>query len=586
MEVYGDTTLSQNFDFISKNKNQLPFEINQRNALHKGVTNAIWWVKFHLKNETSTIQELLLEIGNQDINLLQLFIVRKSGVEKSILTGDALPFIQRPIQHRHFLFPIRLQPNEQVEAYLMSNKHSEAYVMPVELWKRQAFLERDGHTSLLFGMYFGLLILYIFIPLLLILLFRKKIMVYYFLLAASLSLYILATEGIGFQFFWSNAHPDFNKVIRPGLTGFQFLFLLLFVIEYFKERTTFSRLCKILVFGKNILLVLLPIGILTAFFGMGTVYSSQLNSFFLGLQFFLVFGLFMIVLAIAFGDFVRRQSLEVFGMGLVVFVHVLTFVIGMLNNFGKINSGPDFHNIMMITLSLELIMISIILFSEYWNLFSQKNKLQKENLAFELEIANTLLKGQEKERLRITSELHENLQPLLRNINDYLKKNENSDSRIPFQKMTELLKSSEVELEKISTNLIPKNLFEQNLEKVIESYCQMVNETASLNVHFSKHYIHHQFSKEEEMNIYRIVQELLNNVIQHAQAKNVNILLSQKENQLFISVEDDGIGLSRTENRFNILRGRVAKLKGQVEFSKGEMLGLKVNIQFPIIIND
>ena len=590
VEVYGDTSLVQDFEFVLENENELYFERNGRKSLHKGVTNAIWWVRFPLKNETTETQSLLLEIGNQDINQLQFFVVRTNRVDSSILTGDAFPFEKRPIQHRHFLFPFELKPQEKVICYLMSNKHSEAYVMPVELWGKKYFLEADQDSSFLNGMYVGILILYNFIPLLLILFFRKKIMVYYFLLSATLTLYILATIGLGFQFLWSDASADFNKVVRPGLTGFQFLFLLLFVIEFLKEKTIFPRLMKILIFGKNLILGLLPLGISVAFYFMGTPYSESLNKFLLSFQFLLIFGLFCIAILISFLDFFKTKSKEVLGIGIVLLAHVATFILVNLNNFAKLNSGPDFHNIMLINVGIEIIVLSIILFSEYWRLSAQKTNLQSKTLNQELKIVNTLLQGQENERFLIAEDLQNQLQPLIAKSQFIFQEEIFTTPSPPVQKVVKLLQKSKEEVNRIAMNLIPPSIYKTDLSSSIQSLCEMINGSKTVQVHFSAKDISATFSIHQRIHIYRIIQELLNNIIKHAQANQGNLVLQEEVGYLKITVDDNGIGLGKTtntdtsniNNKFGALKYRIQSMNGKIHFSKSELSGLKVEVILPL----
>lgn len=590
VETYGDTSLFQDFDYVLENSKQLDFQINGRKSLHKGVTNAIWWIRFPLENRTSEMQNMILQVANQDINQLQLFVVSTNGIDSSMLTGDAFSFEKRPILHRHFLFPFKLKPHEKVMCYLMGNKHSEAFVMPVELWEKQAFLEDDNHQSLFFGIYIGLLILYIFIAFSLFVFSKKVGMLYYFLLTISSTLYILATEGLAFQFIWPQASADFNKVIRPSLLGFQFLFLLLFSIEFLKDKTTYSRLLKVVVFGKNIIMIILPIAITTGFLMMGTVHSQMVNSILLSLQLLLFFILVGLVILIAALEFYRSQRFDYLGIGIVLFTNVLTFVIVSLNNFAKINSGPDFHNIMLFNIGIEITVLSILLFTEYVQLHSLKKKLQAENLLNELQIANTLLQGQENERFRIADDLQNQLQPIIAQSQFVFQKEVFATQSAPVQKVEELLQKSQQEVNRIANNLVPVSINNTDLTSSIHALCQIVNESKNVQINFSAKNIPSSFSPHHRINIYRIVQELLNNIIKHAQATQANLVLQKDVGYLKIIVDDDGVGMGENgnvntlflENKFGALKFRIQSMNGKIHFLKSELSGLKVEIILPL----
>ncbi|MEL6925387.1 MAG: 7TM-DISM domain-containing protein, partial [Bacteroidota bacterium] len=551
-------------DYILTHESQLPFERNGRKAIHKGVTNAIWWVKFPLKNTSEETVDLLVEIGNPDINQLQLFVAGEDYTTQSMLTGDAFSFAERPIEHRHFLFPIRLLPKEAITVYLMSDKHSEAYMMPVELWNKQTFLEQDSHSSLLYGIYTGLLVVYVFVPLLLVVFFRKRILFYYFLLALSLSLYILATTGFAFQFFWSDAHPLVNRLVRPFLSGMIALFLVLLASELFHSRASGARLLKALDLGKQAYLLVLIVGVFVGGYSL-LVGHTVWNNLLLGLQAVMILVLIVLILIIAAQEFRKRRSIELAGLMAVVVMQLSVFVLGTLNNFGLLNSGPDFHNLLIAGLSLELLIISVILLAVYRQTFAEKQKLQQEHLSTKWKIAQQLLQGQEKERFRITSDLQQQLRPLLKRINSFLNARHTEGISEPFRKMKTLLADSEAELEKISNNLLPESLISQSLGQAIRAHCDMINETESLELQFVNRCTSYALSDQQKINAFRIVQELLNNVLQHAQATHVNVLLSMADAQLMIEVEDNGIGLPAGAGRFSIVRERVVQLQGDIQ---------------------
>lgn len=593
VEVYGDTSLVEKFDYVLENSERLDFQINGRNSLHKGVTNAIWWVRFPLENRASEMQDLILEVANQDINQLQLFVVSTNRIDSSILTGDAFPFEKRPILHRHFLFPFKLKPQEKVVCYLMGNKHSEAFVMPVELWEKQAFLENDNHQSLLFGIYLGILILYTLIAFSLLVFNKKAAMLYYFLLTVSFTLYILATEGFAFQFIWPHASPDFNKIIRPSLMGFQFLFLLLFSIEFLKDKTSYLRILKVVIFGKNIILIILPIAIATGFLMMGTAHSQIVNSILLSLQLVLFFILVVMVILITALEFYQSQGFDYLAIGVVLFANVITFVTVSLNNFAQINSGPNFHNIMLINVGIEITFLSILLFTEYWQLNSLKNKLQTKNLLYQLQIANTLLKGQENERFRINNDLQNQLQPLLTQSQLALQKEVFVPQSDPIRKVNELLQKSQREVNRIANNLIPSSIHKSDLPSSIYALCNMINESKITQVDCFVKNISSTFTSHQQINIYRIIQELLNNIIKHAESTQVKLVLHEDAKFLKITVDDNGIGLEKklnvdtllSESKFGALKFRIQSMNGKVHFLESELSGLRVEVILPLSNN-
>ncbi len=87
------------------------------------------------------------------------------------------------------------------------------------------------------------------------------------------------------------------------------------------------------------------------------------------------------------------------------------------------------------------------------------------------------------------------------------------------------------------------------------------------------------------MQVYRIIQESLNNIILHSKAKRADIQFFGYENELVVTVEDDGVGFNAaTQSGFGInsLRTRVALLKGKIEINSTPGNGCMIVVEIPI----
>ncbi|MBC8883288.1 ATP-binding protein [Flavobacterium piscinae] len=92
----------------------------------------------------------------------------------------------------------------------------------------------------------------------------------------------------------------------------------------------------------------------------------------------------------------------------------------------------------------------------------------------------------------------------------------------------------------------------------------------------------HEFSSLEGMNIYRIIQEAVNNAIKYANATQIKILLHQEENKMIFSISDNGIGFSETEielgNGLNNMKKRALELKANLKINTEKGNGTIVTI--------
>lgn len=590
VEVYGDTTFTQDFDFVLKNSNQLDFQINDRKGLHKGVADAIYWIKMPLQNMTRVNKEYILHIRNPDIHGLQFFVVKKDTIEKSIYTGDYVPFKQRPILHSQFLFPFQLSPQEQVECYLMVDKRDQYLIMNLELWEKQYFIESDSNRSIAYGILVGLILLYLSIQLLLFSIFRYKILFYYFILTFCLFLLIINKEGLGFQYIWSYGPQEIYDLARSFLGLIQVLLLIILGIEFYSKSDTHRTSINILKWGWKITLISIPFSWILYKFFLGNPFVKPLLVVLYSLQ-VIILNVFLIILfTIAFHKFFQKKKYEDFVLGLITILYFIIYWVMSLYLVGLINAGPNIELLILSFFMVEISLTVVLFISKYQSIGKQSIRLKFAKSKQELEIAKVLLKGQEIERSRIANSLQVGLQGIITKNQEVLNQDLLKQSNPLLLKIEDLLTQSQKEIKRIHSNLMPNIIYEKGLIEGIQSICQTVDRTDILNVEFKHNNIENEFSDLHKMNIYSIIQELLNNVVKHAHAQYVEIRLEQKGNQLLISSDDDGKGLGRDEKEISIktkteflaLKNRTSLLNGNISFTKSRLSGLKVEIKIPI----
>lgn len=121
-----------------------------------------------------------------------------------------------------------------------------------------------------------------------------------------------------------------------------------------------------------------------------------------------------------------------------------------------------------------------------------------------------------------------------------------------------------------------------NLKNAIEELVENTKRVAGVNINLDCDTINLKFDEDEEMAIYRIVQESLTNAIRHGKAKNIDVSIKKNYGSINLLICDDGIGCEKIEAGFGLrhIRERVNMLKGQVNFGGEE--GFKVEAMIPI----
>lgn len=200
-------------------------------------------------------------------------------------------------------------------------------------------------------------------------------------------------------------------------------------------------------------------------------------------------------------------------------------------------------------LVLGLVLISIGL----WYFFKQRQRLKNqeiETLKSNQEISNleSLIDGEEKERKRIAQELHDGLNGDLSAIKYRLSTLEESGlSPIDTEnlgKVITMIDDSCTQIRSISHNLMPSSILEYGLIETIKEYLIKINTSDNFRVDFQAYGNYIALSKKNETIIYRIIQELVTNILKHSKASEAMIQLNYREDELVITVEDNGIGFN------------------------------------------
>jgi two-component system, NarL family, sensor kinase len=198
--------------------------------------------------------------------------------------------------------------------------------------------------------------------------------------------------------------------------------------------------------------------------------------------------------------------------------------------------------------------------------------------------------AQENERERIARDLHDEIGALLSTVKLFLTAGQTLPTapKPAGNRAEELLDEAILKLRAIAQNLMPENLKLFGLVSAIERACQQVESTGVFAVQF-QHKLELRLSRENEIHVYRIVQELLNNAIKHAKASQVTLMLYRRQNQIVLNYEDNGVGFvsSTTTDKISLglasLSGRVQMLQGEMSLKSTPGNGVQVQINFPII---
>lgn len=201
-------------------------------------------------------------------------------------------------------------------------------------------------------------------------------------------------------------------------------------------------------------------------------------------------------------------------------------------------------------------------------------------------IARAIIKAQEKERNRIGQELHDNVNQILAGTKLYLQiaKEDDLDVKQLIDSSLEMIDRSISEIRMLSArNVTPlKNI---NLEQLLLTMTERMNEASGTNVNLNYGAGDRPIDDDVKLNIYRIVQEQMNNILKHAEAKNVEVKVTPEDGKIRVLVADDGKGFDVNKKRKGIgisnMMNRVESFNGEFHFDSSPGAGCKIEMVLP-----
>jgi two-component system NarL family sensor kinase len=197
----------------------------------------------------------------------------------------------------------------------------------------------------------------------------------------------------------------------------------------------------------------------------------------------------------------------------------------------------------------------------------------------------------ENERRRIATDLHDELGPLLSavriRINHLSSESDNDRNIVSYanKHIDDILTKAR----EISYNLLPNTLVRKGLVKAIEEYISKLREVHDLKIIFRAD-TSTTLDKEKEINIYRIIQEVIHNTVKHAKAKQLIVELKEQGDQLILITADDGKGFNIGDKMSNSnglglinLQSRAEILNAKFSYDSEPDKGTRYIFEMPLI---
>ncbi len=248
--------------------------------------------------------------------------------------------------------------------------------------------------------------------------------------------------------------------------------------------------------------------------------------------------------------------------------------------------GPGGVSLVMFlgTLGMLALTVGLILFivTHQRKVIRYQQKLQQMEVEQQQILLNATIRLQEEERQRIAADLHDDAGPLLATARLYLNENlVNQDKATQLQSIfqaRQILDDTILLVRNISHSLMPPTLKNFGLESAVNDLFQKISGSGSINASCRFHDYKERLKTDKELLLFRIIQELINNILKHSNASFIHITQNTQADKLYLRIHHDGRGIVQADfeklTKSNIglglknISSRLKVVKGNILYEK------------------
>ncbi len=549
IDTYIDSSKNQSPEQISKNYKHGLFLKKNHFGDQIGLGTSNFWLALKLKNTDNNPLKVIFEIPIARLDSFSVYTINKDNSVnlKGFSTGIGSNINLKPLKSFGHAVSFTIDPLITQSILIKLNKYPGAVRACLIILSENRFYEKQRETnsklSFFIGIGFVVLISSISIG------YLKKDKAYYIFSILTFMKICLNLQIFNYSQFLQNI--GFDRIGTSIFIVITLYFQYQFFKLYFNEKTP--------QFVPYLIVLLFVFDYLLGYKFQGNTiyyYSPYVITFYFSLFYFKDIILKIRYLKPRDYPFMAVQFMVFITLGCIVLKPWLTFYDAYLRK--------QEYVILFWSSLIELIIYLIYLFIGILNL--NKSYLQKSKEL--LHSQNAIIETQENERKRIAQDLHDDLGATLALLSRNAKKDDVSKEN------QGIIEKAIQDLRNISRNLLPADFETFGLLQSLEKYfgnLNTQNKTVFTFISFGEAV---KLKNETELNIYRIITELANNIVKHSGASKATAQLIYHKDHLFISIEDTGTGIEISKNNLGIglknVTSRVEYLQAKVlEFGTG-----------------
>lgn len=573
-------------------------------ANNLGISDNCYWLKFYVRNEDKQ-HNLTIEFISPYIPEIQFFFKSPQSTLKSKKTGLIFPLNSRTEKHFNYHFNLTIKPGESGDCYLNIKKPMTSLFFDIFVWdKTERLIYNEKERSFL-GFYFFILFLFISIMAFAQLIVKINRYHWFYIFSSIFFTGIIFLDlGLGNLFLFTSK-PIFSFLSVFILVTLFFICHTQFLRQFLKGQKNerfFSIYFKFL-YAYSLLVIVYLLFIIFETYLSKTTFELPLLFIRINLVFYVLYTLLIILLI--FNDLIDKRLifsnlsvLFIFSFRVIGGILLLLEYMGYSKNMVHFNQTYlDFFYPITFTLNsafmlgfvIEIVGIFIVIAYRVLKIYHQNAENLLRNSEERINNFSALMMGIEHERQRIAQDLHDGLGVLLSTIK--MKLSIENETEQKQQKLGNLMGDIDIALEDIrgiSRNLMPITLSKLGFNRAIEELIQNIRiSNPNLDIELIKIVDNERLIEPVGVNLYRIIQELLQNVLKHSKASELIIQLFSRDDVFVLMVEDNGVGFDVLDKKtggigLENVKYRVVSMQGLLNVDSFKGKGSTITIEIPL----
>lgn len=574
--------VNSNFTIDSLLKKDKEFSLLSNNKLSFGHGNNPFWLRISFKNEDSLAYKKLLEVEYAFLDEVNLFLENNGKIVfQSDTLGWKYPYSGRIFKHYNPVFPVTINGKSSQTAYFRIYRGSLSMIPPIKVWNEADFYENEIKRKFIWGGFGGILLFVAVIGFFLFLYFRKNLYLFYAIYILMSLLYVLLNKGFFLEYYQDGFWFFYSKNVRQVFMILNILFIQLFIKEYLFSN---YKLPKWLLFLFRISILICVSGIVMLWFekyaGEHQILIPQKSRLLFPFTLLLpIFFSFYLV----FYSYFKKIDVVASKFYLIGISPLVAFaILSTARNYGIV---PN-HLLLetegsMICYLFDILTLAVGLGYRYKILRDEKEHQQRLVYEGQLKLLH--------ERANISRDLHDNVGSQLSVISSSL-------DNIGFLAEKQKLTSEKVEsvnefvreaIQSLRDTIWATNQetfslaeFRARVQQYIHKYYQ--SETCQILVNFDE--TEKVLNSSKTLNLFRIIQEALNNAIKYANPALISINLKILGDKICLEIIDNGKGFdvkkTKEDPHYGLLnmQKRVNEIDGKLSINSKIGEGTKIEV--------